>query len=122
MVDGRPVFRLRGGTAAGMDMPDQGQAGMDEIFAIGDELSRRATYEGIERVADYDLHLLRIDDFTGLDFARNVTPDSEFNPQSGVLYLDVDTYAPRRLEFEGEMRNAEGSHTVTTTVRMGDYR
>ena len=122
MVDGRPVFRLRGGTAAGVDMQEQSQSGLDEIFAIGDELSRRARYEGVQRVDDYDLHVLRIDDFSGLDFARNVTPDSEFNPRSGVLYLDVDTHAPRRLEFDGEMRNAQGAHTVTTTVQMGDYR
>ena len=77
---------------------------------------------GVERVDDYDLHVLHIDDFDGLDFARSVAPDSEFNPRTGRLYLDVDTYAPRRLEFEGEMRNAQGTHTVTTTVRMGDYR
>lgn len=122
MVDGRPVFRLRGGSAGGMEMPDQGQAGMDEIFAVGEELSSRAVYEGVQRVDDYDLHVLRVDDFSNMDFARNVTPDSEFNPRSGKLFLDTDTYAPRRLEFEGEMRNAQGTHTVTTTVTMGDYR
>ena len=122
VVDGRPVFRLRGGSAGGVDMPDQGQAGMDEIFAVGDELSSRAAYEGVQRVDDYDLHVLRVDDFSDMDFARNVSPDSEFNARSGVLYLDVDTYAPRRLVFEGEMRNAQGTHAVTTTVSMGDYR
>jgi hypothetical protein len=123
MVDGRPVFRLHSGSAAGVDMPDAGQAGgLDDIFAVGGELADRAEYEGVERVDDYDLHVLRIDDFSGLDFGRNVTPDSEFTPRSGVLYLDVDTYAPRRLVFQGDMRNAQGTHTVTTTVGIGDYR
>ncbi len=121
-LDGRPVFRLKSSSAGGMDLPDSSQGSLDEIYSIGDELGQRASYAGVRRVDDYDLHVLEVDDFTGLDFGRSVTPDSEFTPQRGTLFLDVDTYAPRRLEFEGEMTNAEGVHTVTSTIQMGDYR
>jgi hypothetical protein len=122
MVDGRPVFRLRRSSAGGMDVPDSGQGGLDEIYSIGAELGERATYRGVERIDDYDLHVLDVSDFSGLGFGRNVTPDSEFAPRGGTIFLDVDTYAPRRLEFEGEMTNAQGVHTVSSTIEMGDYR
>jgi hypothetical protein len=122
MLDGRPIFRLRRSSAGGLEVGDTGQGSLDEIYSMGDELGRRATYDGVQRVDDYDLHVLQVTDFTGLGFGRNVTPDSEFAPRSGTLYLDVDTYAPRRLEFEGEMTNEQGVHTVTSTVEMGDYR
>jgi hypothetical protein len=119
IVDGRPVFRLR--SAGGMEASES-VGDFDEIYAMGDELAQRAEYAGIERVDDYDLHVLDIDSFEGLGLEQNVTPDSDFRPTSGRLFIDVDTYAPRRFEFEGEMTNDDGVHTVTSTVMMGDYR
>jgi hypothetical protein len=121
MVDGRPVFRPRRGPAAGA-AAQESVADFDEIYAMGDELASRATYAGVERVDDYDLHVLAIDDFQGLGLEQTVSADSEFRPTKGRLFVDVDTYAPRRFEFDGEMTNPEGVHTVTSTVTMGDYR
>ena len=122
ILDGRPVFKLQRTSAAGVVVNEPTQGGFDEIYTMGEELGRRATYGGVRRVDDYDTHVLEVTDFAGLGFGQSVTPDSDFTPRSGTLFLDVDTYAPRRLEFEGEMTNQEGVHTVTSTVRMGDYR
>ncbi len=121
-MDGRPVFRLRANSAGVTDFSDSGQGGVDEVYAWGEELARRAEYEGRRRVDDYELHVLSIDDFSGFDAWNDVSPDAEFVARRGSLFLDVDTYAPRQLVFEGDMTNAEGTHPVTTTVRLGDYR
>jgi len=121
MVDGRPVFRMRLGNTAGAEARESG-GDVDEIYVMGDELARRARYVGTERVDDYELHVLEVEDFEGMGLEQTVTPDSEFRPTSGRIFIDVDSYAPRRFEFAGEMTNADGVHTVTTNVSMGDYR
>jgi hypothetical protein len=121
MVDGRPVFRMRSGSAGGADVPES-VGDLDQIYAMGDELAQRATYRGVERVNDYDLHVLEIDDFRGMGLEQEMSDDAEFRPTRGKLFVDVDTYAPRRFEFEGEMTNDDGVHQVTSTVTMGDYR
>jgi hypothetical protein len=123
MEDGRPVFRLQRTSAGGMDVGVRpGEGSIDEIYSMGDQLGERAAYMGVQRQDDYDVHVLELADLAGMSFGRNVTPDSEFVPTRGAVYLDVDTYAPRRMEFEGEMTNEEGVHPVTTNVEMGDYR
>ena len=122
LVDGRPVFRLRRSSANGMEVDNPTEGGVDEIYMMGAELARRASYLGSERINDYDVHVLDIADLSGTGFGRNVTRDSEFTPTRGRLYLDIDTYAPRRMTFEGVMRNAQGASTLTSTIDMADYR
>ena len=122
LVDGRPVFRLRRSSANGMEIENPTEGGVDEIYMMGAELARRASYLGSERINDYDVHVLDIPDLSGTGFGRNVTQDSEFTPTRGRLYLDIDTYAPRRMTFEGVMRNAGGVSTLTSTIDMADYR
>jgi hypothetical protein len=123
MDNGRPVFQLQRTSAGGIDMGGSpGEGSLDELYSMGEELAERAAYLGVRSVNDYDVHVLEVADFTGMGFGQNVTPDSEFTPTNGTVYLDVDTYAPRMLEFEGEMTNQDGVHLVTSTVEMGDYR
>lgn len=121
MVDGRPAFQLRRTQAAGMTMNGPNQS-FDEIYTLGSELARLATYEGTERVENYDVHVLDIDDLSEVDFGQTMGDDSEFVPRRGKIYIDVDTYAPRRMEYEGEMTTEDGTHTVTSIIDMGDYR
>ncbi|MEM7414991.1 MAG: hypothetical protein AAF389_05795 [Gemmatimonadota bacterium] len=120
-LDGRPVFQLRRTRMGEMAMGAPSQS-VDEIYALGADLAGLARYEGIERVDHYDVHVLDVPDLSGVDFGRNVTEDSEFAPTRGRLYLDVDTYAPRRLVFDGEMTSNGSVHTVTSVIDMGDYR
>ncbi len=122
ITDGRPVFRLKSTSAGGMTLGDSEDGSLDQIYTMGDELARKARYEGRDRIDGYDVHVLVMPDFEGMDFGRNMTPDADFEPKRGRIFLDVDTYAPRRMEFEGEMTNEQGVHEVTTSVEMGDYR
>jgi hypothetical protein len=122
MMDGRPVFRLRSSSAGGVDVGDPGDGGFDEIYTMGDEFARRAQHEGREQIDGYDVHVLEMSDLTGMGFGPDVSPDSDFEPKRGRLFIDADTYAVRRLEFEGEMTNEQGVQEVTMTVDMTDYR
>lgn len=123
MVDGRPVFMSRTSvTAAGVSTDVSEDSGLDDVYAIGEELGRRGRYGGVQRVNDYDLHVIEVSDFSGLDFGEDLAPDSEFQPKSGTFYLDVDTYVPRRVEFVGSLTNEQGVHDITSIIEMGDYR
>jgi len=122
MMDGRPVFRLRSSSAGGVDVGDPGDGRFGEIYSMGDEFARRAQHEGREQIDGYDVHVLDLSDLTGMGFGPKVSPDSDFEPKRGRLFIDADTYAPRRLEFEGEMANEQGVQEVTITVDMTDYR
>lgn len=121
-VDGRSVFRLVRSSTAGMELDEPNGGGVDEIFLMGDELAQRAEYLGRETVDDYEVHVLDLPDLSGTEFGRNVTPDSEFSATSGRLYIDVDTWVPRRMEFQGEM-SRDGERTpIGLTIDLGDFR
>jgi hypothetical protein len=123
IVDGRPVFRSRSSvTALGVTAEVSEDNGVDDVYAIGEELGRRGRYAGVRSVDDYDLHVIEVSDLTGLDFGADLAPDSDFRPKSGTFFLDVDTYVPRRLEFVGSLTNEEGVHDITSIIEMGDYR
>ena len=121
-VDGRPYFRLTSTTTNGMNVDTPPDAGVDGVFMMGGELANRSRYAGRESVNDYDVHVLEIPDLAGLGIGGDMGPDADFTPKSGKMYLDVDTYAPRRMVFDGEMTNEQGTHSVTSTVDLGDYR
>lgn len=122
MEDGRPVFRLQGATAADMEMEEAGPGTLDEIYAIGEEFKRNAEYVGRETVAGNDVHVLDITDLESTSFGQSMARDSQFRPVSGRIYLDAETYVPRRMAFDGELTNPEGTHQVTSTMDLEDYR
>lgn len=123
VVDGRPVFRSRTSvTSLGVTADVSEDSGVDDVYAIGEELGRRGTYAGVRSVDDYDLHVIEVGDFAGLDFGGDLAPDSDFRAKSGTFFLDVDTYVPRRVEFVGSLTNEEGVHDITSIIEMGDYR
>lgn len=121
VVNGRPVFRTRSIGAGGMEM-NSPATGVDDVYAMGEELAARARYLGRERINDYDVHVLDVTDLSDTAFGRNVTQESEFEPTRGRVYLDVDTYAPRQFVFEGEMTRDGNVVPLTATMEMGDYR
>lgn len=122
MVDGNPIFRMQSTTAAGVTTGNPAGTDMDDFYAMADAVKERATYEGRRTIDGTDLHELRISDLSGLGFGETDTGDMDFRPVSGSIFLDVETYAPRRFEMEGEMTNDEGVHEVTSIVSMDDYR
>jgi len=120
MSDGRPVFRTSMAGVAGQE--GSPATGIDDVYALGEDLANRSEYRGRERINDYDVHVLEISDLRGTGFGTNVAQDSEFEPTRGRVYLDVDTYTPRRFIFEGEMTRDASVIPLTATMDMGDYR
>jgi len=123
MDAGRPVFRLANSSTGGVqvDMSDEG-AGFDEIYLMGEEFKERAEYVGRESIDGFDVHVLQMDELEATGFGRTMSGEGEFTPVRGRIYLDTELYAPRRMVFEGELRNDEGTHSVTSTMDMTDYR
>lgn len=122
MEEGRPVFRLQESTAGDMEMDDAGPGTLDEIYAIGDEFKENAEYVGQETVGGNTVHVLEISDLENTGFGQSIAQDSEFRPVSGRIYLDAETYVPRRMVFDGELTNPDGTHQVTSTMDLEDYR
>ena len=124
MVDGRPVFRLRDSAAEERD--DIGEATapgtLEEIYAIGEEFKQNAEYLGTEMMDGRPVQVLEITNLEETRFGESLAQDSQFRPVEGRIYLDSETLVPRRMVFEGELRNAEGTHEVTSTMDLEDYR
>lgn len=122
MVDGRPVFRQVASGAAGVHMDSPTEGTLDEIYAAGEELAESAEYAGRETIDGAEVHVLDVPDLADTEFARNMQPDAEFQPTRGRFWVDAETYVPRRMSFEGEMTNESGTHPITATIDMLDYR
>lgn len=122
MVDGQPIFRMQNTTVGGMSMGSGPGSDLDDFYSMAEEMKARATYEGRQTIDGFDVHVLDMGNLEGLGFGETDTGDMDFRPTSGRIYLDVETYAPRRFDMDGEMTNAEGVHEVTSVVTMDDYR
>ena len=68
------------------------------------------------------MHVLDITDLRGTGFGSNVAQDSEFEPVRGSVFLDAESYVPRRFVFEGEMTRSGSAIPLTATMEMGEYR
>lgn len=122
MRDGRPVFRLQDVSSSGADVEDSGPGTVDELYAIGEDFKDNARYVGRESVAGYDVHVVEITDLESTELGQQIGADSEFRPVSGRLFLDAETYVPRRMVFQGELTNDDGAHEVTSTMDLQDYQ
>jgi len=119
-VEGRSVFRA---SFAGLGGQKNSPAtGVEDVYALGEDLARRSEYRGRERVGDYEVHVLDITDLSGTGFGSNVAQDSEFEPMRGSVFLDAESYVPRRFVFEGEMTRSGSTLPLTAIMEMGDYR
>ena len=119
-LDGRSVFQA---SFAGADGQRSSPAtGVEDVYALGEDLARRSEYRGRERVGDYEVHVLDITDLRGTGFGSNVAQDSEFEPVRGSVFLDAESYVPRRLVFEGEMTRSGSAIPLTAIMEIGEYR
>jgi hypothetical protein len=122
-VEGRPVFRVKQSSAAGVTTGgDEDEGGYSEFYTLGPELAELATYDGRERIGEYEVHVLRLDDVSGLDFGGSAGATSGFTAKSGALYVDVDLLAPRRIVLDGELSTADGAKPVKSVIDLEDYR
>lgn len=123
MDGGRPVFRLQEMSAAGGGVERSNPGGLDEIYAAGEDFKKNAAYVGRDEVDGQDVHVVALDDLRASAFGRSMAAsDQNFVPTEGRLYLDVESYVPRRMVFAGELTNPEGVHQVTSTMDLLDYR
>lgn len=116
MVDGRPTFVLRN------SIGDEGQ-GAGTFYNGFMQVADRATLAGSQTIDGYDCHVIKVDDFSGVDFDPETPDDQEdFKPQKGTFFLDSDDYLIRQLEMEGEFRHDGRWHPATIKVDLKDYR
>ena len=73
-------------------------------------------------MGEHEVHILEITDLRGTGFGSNMAQDSEFEPIRGSVFLDVQTYVPRRFVSEGEMNRSGSAIPLTATMEMGEYR
>ena len=123
-VDGRPLFKLRQSSTAGVvQMGHEDDGTLNELYAAGDALSRSARYGGVEQIEGREAHLLVLEDLSSLGLSPTPAPaGAEFTPRQARLFVDAERSVPRRLEFEGEMAMEQGVFDVTSVIDMEDYR
>ena len=118
--EGRSLFRA---SPVGIHGQQSSPAtGVEDVYALGEDLARRSEYRGREYVGEHEVHILEITDLRGTGFGSNMAQDSEFEPIRGSVFLDVQTYVPRRFVFEGEMNRSGSAIPLTATMEMGEYR
>ena len=126
VVDGRPVFRMRGGSAqaANFNVGLGGdESGLGDVYEIGPELIEHARYAGREDVNGREAHVLAIDDLSQVGFAQETTPeDMDFEPRNGRIYVDTDMMIPSRIEFVGDATTDNGVNEVTVRIDLQDIR
>lgn len=123
VVDGRPIFQLRQTQAMGFTGGGDDGGDMSAMYFMEPELARRARYEGREQIEGREVHVLAIDDLSGLDLDMSAGPDGgDFVPRSMRMFVDAELFAPRRMESDGEMMTDRGPQEVTSVVEMLDYQ
>jgi hypothetical protein len=125
-VDGRPVFRMQGGSTQGANMNfglGSDDSGMGDVYSIGPELIEHARYAGREQIDGVGVHVLAIDDLSQVSLAQQATPDDmEFTPKTGRIFVDAEMMIPRKMEFTGDARMPNGVHEVTVSMDFQDIR
>jgi hypothetical protein len=126
MIDGRPVFVMRSGSAQGANLnfglgSDDGAMG--NMYEIGPELVEHGRYMGRESIGGSDVHVLQIDDLSQISIAQQSAPgEMDFQARSGTVYVDTELMIPRRLQFVGDATTSNGVHEVTFQIESGDVR
>jgi hypothetical protein len=87
------------------------------------QVADRAQLEGKEDVDGHDCHVVKVDDFSGIDFDPE-TPDEEedFRPETGWFYLDSSEYLIRRMSMKGQFRRDDEWQPMTMEILFKDYR
>ena len=126
MVDGRPVFKMRSGSAQGANFNiglGADDDGMGDIYAMGPELIEHARYAGREQIDGTGVHVLAIDDLSELNLAQPDAPgDMDFEARTGRVFIDADRLIMRRMEFTGEAMTPQGASEVTVSIDLEDVR
>ena len=123
MQEGHPVFQLRNSSTDGFAADLDEDLGYTDVYAAAPELKEHARYGGTEQMDGAEVHVLVIDDLAALGLAQTSAPeDTEFHPRNGRIYVDAETWLPRRMEFVGDLDTGDRLVEVTSTIDLQDYR
>ena len=121
--DGHPVFQLRNSSTDGFAADLDEDLSYTDVYAAAPKLKEHARYGGTEQMDGAEVHVLVIDDLAALGLAQTSAPeDTEFHPRIGRIYVDAETWLPRRMEFVGDLDTGDGVVEVTSTIDLQDYR
>lgn len=95
----------------------------DPTFFYRPDVADRMTYEGSAEVEGHTCHVLRLEDFEGLDLGGPFSEQEvRFDPESMEFCIDEDEHVLRRMEMKGSMTTPQGSNPMEMTGVMSDYR
>jgi hypothetical protein len=126
-VDGMPTLVTVSMRAGGMAVPvDEGAAAMSVSGSVPAEWAQRTRLVGRDQVDGRPVHVLSIDDFTGLTVPGPPAGESgggDFHPSSMRFTLDTETLLMRSMDMVGELRREGAPPTpVEMHIEAGDYR
>jgi hypothetical protein len=116
-----PVSMVMGGTVTAVP---QDEMAADWSNPFQKAWVERARLEGTDQMDGRRVHVLVMDDFTGLELPSmpGDAGEMDFRPQSLRFSMD-DEFLIRKVEIDAQMMQADGSATpVTMTMFMEDYR
>lgn len=117
-VEGRTVFEEQGSYGDAEADTDIGQF-YDEFAKFAD----RAESAGTESVDGRECHVVRVNDFSGIDFGdEDDEMEESFDPKEGTFYLDTDDYVLRKMVLDGERVTDGETVPVTMELLLQDYR
>ena len=123
IIDGRPVFRLKMSDGAGFSLSLAGEdVGLGDVFLYGPDLVEHARYEGIEKIGNFSVHVLAVDDAATVGIVPPGSADqSAFTPKSLRLFVDTTLMIPRRVVIEGDATTDTGSRPLTIQMDMASF-
>lgn len=125
-VDGVPTLVTVSMTAGGMVVPVGDEAGAMNISgAVPAAWAERARLLGREEVDGRPVHVLAIDDFTGLALPAPAAAGSggDVHPSSMRFTLDTETLLMRSMDMVAELRReGEPPTPMEMHIEVGDYR
>jgi len=116
-VEGRPAFVLT--TAERGEIAPWGN-----FYGAYPTLAERARLDGVAAVDGHETYVLRVDDFSGLDLSAEVGAgeSEDFEPETGVFYIDSDSYLLRKVEMDGVLAANDASSPFTFEISLRDWR
>ncbi len=125
-VDGVPTLVTVSMRAGGMSVPvDDGATALGS-GPIPTDWAERARLEGRDQVDGRPVHVLVIDDFTGLTLPAppgGEAAGGDVHPSSMRFTLDTETLLMRSMDMVGELRREGAPPTpVEMHIEAGDYR
>ncbi len=117
ILEGHPIFVLT--STQGREISRWGH-----FYGAYLLLAERARLDGTEAVDGRDVHVLRVDDFAGLDLSEEIGAglQGDFTPERGWFSIDASSYLLRRVVMNGTLAGGEAASPFTFELALRDWR